>query len=161
MLEITISAILVFIVVSLLLIGYTILDIHDQLIPNQFILLGALIGITVAILSGHFLNHIILHITTFLFMAIVGYALFQIGSFGGADVKIILILSIVSPGLEFTSWENPIFEAILIAGIQLAIMLGGGYVYSKIRKQNENTGPVPLIPFLLLSYMLLQLLAFF
>ena len=161
MLEITILAIVVFIVASILLIGYTILDIHDQLIPNRFILLGALIGITVTILSGHFLHHIILHIAAFLFMAIVGYTLFHIGSFGGADVKVVLILSVVSPGLEFTSWGNPVFEAILIAGVQLAVMLGGGYVYSKIKKQIEKTGPVPLIPFLLLAYLLLQLLAFF
>ena len=161
MIEVTISDILVFVTIIILLIGYSILDIRDQRISNQFILLGSLVGAAAAILSGHLIQYPILHVTGFLFMLIVGYALFRIGSFGGADVKIVLILSIVSPGLEFTSWESPILEAIMIAGIQLAVMLGGGLLYSKIKNQENRTGPIPLIPLLLVAYLLLQLLAFF
>ncbi len=161
MLEITSSAIVVFTYTLMILVCYTILDIRDQRIPNHYIIAGGGVGFVVVILSGHLLEYSLLHITAFLFMMVVGYALFHIGSFGGADVKIVLILSLMSPGLEFTSWENPVFEAILIAGLQLVIMLGGAFVYSKIRSQRERTTPIPLIPLLLVGYLLLQLLAFF
>ncbi len=161
MIEITISAVLVCMVTSILLGGYSILDICNQQIPNRLVLAGGLIGFIVVIFSGHLLQDMILHVTSILFMMVVGYALFRIGSFGGADVKIVILVSIVSPGLEFISWENPVLEAVLIAGLQIIMTLVGGYGYSKIMNWQERKKPIPLIPFLLVAYLLLQLLALF
>ena len=161
MLEITISALVSFVTMSTLLTIYSIFDFRDRLVPNQTIFAGAIIGFVVVLISGHLIQHLALHLTAAAIMIILGYTLFRIGSFGGADFKVTLIVAIVSPGLEFTSWSNPILEGILIAGLQLIVMLAGGYVYSKRRVYKENMKTIPLIPLLFGAYLILQLLAIF
>jgi len=161
MFEFTIPAILSFMAMSSMLVIYGTRDIHSQIIPNRMILVGGTIGTLLVIFSGHFMQHILLHLISVIFVLFLGYALFQIGAFGGADVKVVMIVAIVSPGLEFATWDNPLIEGVVVAGVQLLVMLVGGHVYSRVRKTMKEGNSIPLIPFLLGAYLSLQLLAIF
>lgn len=143
---------------SSLLIIYAWLDCRNKVIPNRIILIGLCMGTLIVILSGHLLQYMVLHITSGLFMLILGYTLFRIGAFGGADVKTVLTIAIVSPGIEFASWNDPILEAVFIAGLQLGAMMGGGYLYSRMKAVERRPKVIPLIPVLLGAYLVLQLL---
>lgn len=161
MLDVTLSTMLSFATMSILLTIYALFDFRQQLIPNQIILAGFIIGSLIVIFSGHVLQNIILHLTSSLFVTILSLILFRLGAFGGADVKIVITVAIISPGIEFASWNNQFFEAVLAAGLQLVSMLAGGYLYSKIRVDRRGLRVVPLIPILLSAYLALQLLALF
>jgi Flp pilus assembly protein protease CpaA len=101
----------------------------------------------------------LLHLTAALLTLTLGYVLFRIGALGGADVKILFTISILSPGIEFANWENPILEGILIVGLLFMIPLIVGYLISQ-RKTDEGD-VIPLIPVILGTYLVLQLLALF
>ncbi|TFG34225.1 hypothetical protein EU527_04675 [Candidatus Thorarchaeota archaeon] len=161
MLAVTFSTILSFATMSTILIFYSVLDCRDRTIPNQVIVLGLCAGLLIVTFSGHLLQYMELHLISGVFMLTIGYILFRVGAFGGADMKTALTISLVSPGLEFTSWGDPIIEAVLIAGLQLAFMMCGGYLYSKIKGVERERRVVPLIPFLLGAYLILQLFALF
>ena len=104
-------------------------------------------------------DYALLHLTAVLVALILGYFLFRIGAFGGADAKVLLTIAIISPGIEFASWGNPVLEGILAVGIQLVITLAIGYLISQ-RKTNDSE-VIPLIPILFGAYLALQLLALF
>lgn len=158
-LVITFSAISSFVFMVGLFIIYSIFDIRSREVPNRVMLMGGVLGSGVILLSGHLAEHISLHLTAVVFTLILGYVLFRIGSLGGADVKTLLTIAIISPGLEFASWTDPMLEGIMIAGMLLAITLLTGYLISK-RKTDDST-LIPLIPILFSAYLVLQLLAFF
>jgi Flp pilus assembly protein protease CpaA len=109
------------------------------------------------LLNGHLVENALLHLSAILVALLLGYSLFRIGSLGGADVKTILTVAIISPGIEFAIWENPIMEGILIVGLQLVIMLVVGYLISQ--RKTDETDVIPLVPILLGAYLVLQLLA--
>ncbi len=114
-------------------------------------------GLSIALRFGHIEEYALLHLTAVLVTLVLGYILFRIGSFGGADVKTIFTIAIVSPGIEFASWENPVFEAVLIVGLQLVITLAIGYLIAQ--RKTDGSEVVPLIPVIFAAYLVLQLLA--
>jgi Flp pilus assembly protein protease CpaA len=156
---ITMSTIASFVFTTCLLFIYAVLDIRTRKVPNQVVLIGGIVGLSVVLVFGHIIDYALLHLTAALFSLILGYALFRIGAFGGADVKVLFTITIISPGTEFGSWGNPILEGILVVGLQLVITLAVGYAISQ-RKPDE-TEVIPLIPLLLGAYLVLQLLALF
>jgi Flp pilus assembly protein protease CpaA len=94
----------------------------------------------------------------------VSFLLFRIGAIGGADVKALLIVAILSPGIQLAMWDSPILEALVGGGMELFIMLSLGYAYTKrpssLRSNSDaRVRTVPLIPLLLLGYILIQILS--
>ena len=74
-----------------------------------------------------------------------------------------IIIALTSPGVLFASWTEPIFEGIIVSGLEIVIMLLLGLLYTKQRKQRESPEEkqvVPLLPLLLIAYLAVQLLAF-
>jgi Flp pilus assembly protein protease CpaA len=153
------STIASFVFTTSLLIMYAVGDIRTRKIPNRALLIGGIMGLAVVLRFGHIVDYAILHLTAALVALILGYTLFRIGAFGGADVKVLFTIALISPGIEFASWENPILEGIMAVGLQLVITLAVGYLIS-LRKTDE-TEVIPLIPILLGAYLVLQLLALF
>lgn len=156
---ITGSTIASFVFTTILLFMYAVLDIRTRKVPNQVLLIGGIIGLAVVLRFGHIVDYTVLHLTAVLVALILGYTLFRIGSFGGADAKVLFTIAIISPGIEFASWENPILEGILAVGLQLGITLLYGYLIS--RRKTGPTEVIPLIPILFGAYLVLQLLALF
>ncbi len=146
-----------FVFTTVLLIMYAILDIRTRKVPNQVMLIGGIVGLAVVLRFGHIVDFALLHLTAVLVALILGYTLFRIGAFGGADVKVLFTIAIISPGIEFASWENPILEGIVAVGLQLVITLLCGYLIS--RRKTDGTEVIPLIPILFGAYLVLQLLA--
>ncbi len=161
-LELTLSTIMSFLITSLLLLVYSWMDLKDRKVPNQVMLVGFVIGIGSIIVTGHFIERIELHVIASVFVCILSYGLFRLKSIGGADFKSLITIAIISPGIEFTTWESPLYEAIIGAGLQIGVMLFLGYLVWKIttREENETKRPTPLIPLLLVAYFAVQLLAF-
>ena len=158
-LVITGSTIASFVFTAALLFMYAVLDFRTRKVPNQVMLIGGILGLGVILLFGHIVDYAILHLTAVLVALILGYTLFRIGSLGGADVKTILTIAIISPGIEFTTWENPVLEGIVAVGFQLMITLLCGYLISQ--RKTEETEIIPLIPILYGAYLVLQLMALF
>ncbi len=158
-LEITASAIFSFTFATILLFTYSVFDLRTRKVPNQVMLAGAIVGLVIVIISGHILEQAMLHLTAVLVTLVLGYILFRIGSFGGADVKAIFTIAIISPGVEFASWGNPVLEGIVIVGLLIMISLIAGYLISQ--RKTEETSIIPLIPILLGAYLVLQLIALF
>jgi hypothetical protein len=67
-------------------------------------------------------------------------------------------VAILSPGIELGDWSDYFLEAVLGFGLQVGVMLLGGYVYWRFK--NKESTP-PLIPLLFLGYLIVQALAFF
>jgi Flp pilus assembly protein protease CpaA len=115
------------------------------------------LAIGLVLLDGQLLSETVLHATAILFSLVLSYVLYRIGAIGGADVKALMTLAIVSPGAAFIVWEDPILEAVVNMGMVMGMMLLLGFLYWKLVKETSNwdTKP-PLIPFLLLSYIIIQ-----
>jgi Flp pilus assembly protein protease CpaA len=158
-LVITLSSISSFTFMVILFIIYCVFDIRYREIPNRAILIGGVLGLGVILFSGHLAEHALLHLTAVILTGILGYVLFRIGSLGGADVKILLTIAIISPGVEFASWSDPILEGIMVVGILLSITLMAGYLVSK--RKTDDSIVIPLIPIMFCVYLVLQLLALF
>ena len=156
---ITMSTIASFAFTTSLLIMYAVLDIRTRKVPNQALLIGGITGLAVVLRFSHIVDYAILHLTAAFVALILGYTLFRIGAFGGADVKVLFTIALISPGIEFASWGIPILEGIMAVGLQLVITLAIGYLFS-LRKTDESE-VIPLIPILLGAYLVLQLLALF
>ena len=156
---ITMATFASFVFTTCLLLIYAVFDLRTRKVPNQVLLIGGIVGFGVVLRFGHIVDYAILHLTAALVALILGYILFRIGAFGGADVKVLFTIAIISPGIEFTSWGNPIMEGILAVGLQLVITLTIGYLIAQ--RRTEGTEPIPLIPILLGAYLVLQLLALF
>ncbi|MFW9975518.1 MAG: prepilin peptidase [Candidatus Thorarchaeota archaeon] len=159
-LDITFASIMSFFTITLLLVVYSILDLKDRRVRNEFIIAGGLVGGIVLIFTGHLTSNLVLHSTAFLLVVPIAYILFRIGSIGGADVKVLYVLAFISPGIELGILSEPVLEAIIGLGGELVVMLLGGYFYWRWRDGNENLAP-PLIPFLLTGYLTIQIFALF
>jgi len=155
----TMSTFASFVFTTALLLMYAVLDIRTREVPNRVLLIGGITGLAVVIRFSHIVDYALLHLTAALVALILGYALFRIGAVGGADVKTLFSIAIISPGIEFASWGNPIVEGILVVGLQLMITLFIGYLITQ--RKAEESEIVPLIPILFGAYLVLQLLALF
>ena len=159
-LDLSIESIVPFVTVTSLLVIYSILDIRERRIKNEFVLVGGVVGCVVLILTDHFVTNIVLHATAIVTILPLAYILFRIGSIGGADAKILFVVGLISPGVELGVWSQQVLEAIVGVGGELIVMLLGGYLYWRFRGNSEDTTP-PLIPFLLVGYLAIQLIALF
>ncbi|NHJ12192.1 MAG: prepilin peptidase [Candidatus Thorarchaeota archaeon] len=159
--EATITSTISFIVMSVFLLVFGILDAREQRVPNSYTLMGIAIGAAIVTATGRFFEQPTLHVTAILVMILLPLVLYRIGAIGGADAKALLLIAILSPGIEFATWPDLILEGILISGLEIAIMLFLGVLYWQLRaaEQRERSA-VPLIPFLLVAYLVVQLFAF-
>jgi Flp pilus assembly protein protease CpaA len=160
--EMTIPSLISFTVCVVLLVTYAILDLRNRKVPNQLMIIGGFCGLLVVIFTGHLLNNPWLHASAFAFTVLFSLLLYRIGAIGGADFKVLIIIAVTSPGVSFTSWTEPIYEGIIASGLEIAIMLLLGLIYSKSskrKKSSEESSVVPLLPLLLLAYLGVQLLA--
>ncbi len=121
-------------------------------------LAGGVIGLAIVILTGHLIQNPLLHLTAPLFVIVLSYVLFRIGTIGGADLKALFILSIISPGIELALWIDPVLEAVVGGGLEMLIMLILGYAYSSWSRKDKDRG-TPLIPFLSIAFVIIQILA--
>jgi Flp pilus assembly protein protease CpaA len=141
-----------------ILIFFSMLDIRYRRIANHIVLIGGTIGFAVTVFTGHLVQSPLLHLAAFLFVIVICYVLFRIGAIGGADLKILAIVSIISPGIELALWVDPVIEVIIGSGLMILTMLIFGYVYSS-RSMKTSERSTPLVPFLSVAYVLIQLLA--
>lgn len=159
-LDLSIAAISSFFTITSLLVVYSILDIRERRVPNEYIVVGGVVGCIVILLTGHFVSNIVLHVVALVIVFAMGYTLFRMRSIGGADVKSLLLVALISPGIELRVLNIPVLEAVAGMGGVFMVMLLGGYLYWRLEINDENTTP-PLIPFLLLGYLAIQILALF
>ncbi|TXT56665.1 MAG: conserved membrane protein of unknown function [Candidatus Thorarchaeota archaeon] len=144
----------------IILIIFSWMDISTRRIPNKVILTAGIIGGLVIVMTGHFEANLLVHLVGMLFVIPLSVYLFQIGAIGGADAKTLWYIVIVSPGIEIGHCWNPILEAIIAAGLQIIIMLALGHLYwIKYEKNSSKSQRPPLIPFLFMGYLVVQLLA--
>ncbi|MHA1903253.1 MAG: prepilin peptidase [Candidatus Thorarchaeota archaeon] len=160
-LEISLAGVLCFLAATVLLAVYSRMDLQDRSVPNRVILVGGIVGFSVAVLSGHYFENIALHNASLIFALLVGYILFRIGAIGGADVKALVTISLVSPGISFLWWVDPVLEGVMVSGLEMVIMLllGQFWAYRMITsKESEEYQTPALIPFLFVGFLLVQLL---
>ena len=142
----------------------SLLDLKSRLVPNNFILGEIVISVFVVVISGRLLSQMTLHIFSLLIALGLGYLLFKIGALGGGDVKTVVVISLISPGIEPTTGVTYLLEAILGFGVPLVIALFVGELYVRyyrgISEHKTNLQPA-LIPYLFGGYLLLQLLGLF
>jgi len=157
-LDISVESVMSLLTVISLLVVYSILDIRDREVKNELVIAGGAIGGIVLILTGHIALSLVLHLTGLLLAIPIAYILFRLGSIGGADAKVLFVVAFVSPGIELGILTQPLLEAIIGLGGELIVMLLGGYIYWRVRRNEENAIP-PLIPFLFLGYLMIQVFA--
>jgi Flp pilus assembly protein protease CpaA len=159
-LEITEARLLAFACVVVILTIYSILDLRERRVSNDVIISGIIIGLILDAASGHIISALPLHLIALSFTSIMALGLFRLGAIGGADAKSVVTVSLVSPGIEFSMMENQIFEGIVGCAIMLFIMFLLGHIY-QVMKKDRPSPTTPLIPFLLMGYLVIQLLALF
>jgi Flp pilus assembly protein protease CpaA len=158
-LEVTVASIVSFTGTTVLLLIYSLFDLRKRCVPNPVVIAGGAIGIAIVTLTGHLSSQVLLHLSAITFMLSVGYILFRVGALGGADVKAAVSIAILSPGIEFGHWSNPIFEGIMASGLLLGIVLLCAYLFAKSGKRREDSRTIPLLPIMLVAYLGLQVLA--
>jgi preflagellin peptidase FlaK len=158
-LEITVPSIVSFVSTITLLLIYSLLDLHERRVPNRVMIAGGTIGVGIVTLTGHLFNQMLLHLSAIVFMLCVGYLLFRLRVFGGADVKTVVSIAILSPGIEFSNWSDPILEGAVASGLLLGIVLLSAYLFSKSERRSEELRMIPLLPIVLVAYLGMQLLA--
>ena len=138
-LDLSIVSIVTFLTITSLLVVYSILDIRDRRVMNEVVFAGGVVGCIVSILTGHFIANLVLHLTALLLVIPLAYILFRIGSIGGADAKILFIVALISPGIELGILSQPILEAIVGIGGELVVILLGGYLYWRFKRNEDNS----------------------
>jgi len=157
-LDLSFASIVSLLIITSLLVLYSILDCRNRRVMNEVILAGGAVGFLSVVFTGHIISNIILHMTALLLVIPLIYILYRIGSIGGADAKVLFIIALVSPGIELGYWDQPVLEAVVGLWGELLIMLLGGYLYLRLKGRDENTIP-PLLPFLLFGYITIQIIA--
>ncbi len=152
----------IFTVVTLLSV-FALSDIRTRRVTNTQMIMGIFVGTTSIVLSGHLLLYPVNHVMAILIVTPIAYLLWRMGSIGGADVKCLLLVAIVSPGIELVELQSPLFEVIVGNLLQILLMLATGYLYQQFVHIRSSTTitvrPTPLIPFLLFAYLVTQMLA--
>lgn len=133
-------------------------DLRHRRVSNQVLLVLGIGGLAMVSSTGHLFEEWVLHVTAIVTFLVLGYTLFRLGAVGGADFKTSLIIGVVSPGVELGSWTDSVFEAVITSTVELAIMLLLGYLYWRMMKKIDSQS-IPLIPGLLIAYLLVQILA--
>ncbi len=154
--------IVVFIECVVVLTWFSHVDISTRRIPNRQILVALVLASLTVIASGYLFDHLILHASAVGFTGFMVCVLYRLGSIGGGDVKLLLIVAFLSPGVIFVSGMNPVFEGIIASGLLIFGMLLLGWLYSRMCEKKDASCPrtiIPLVPCLTLSYIILQTIA--
>ncbi|MGV9169871.1 MAG: prepilin peptidase [Promethearchaeia archaeon] len=140
------------------LIGYY--DFKKREIDNTIMVASAILGGLLTLLSGHLFEFQWQHLVAVPFTVVLATILFNVGAIGGADLKALVIISIISPRIEFHDVLNPIFECVISISVQILVMLILGQIwYILNRKQDSESETVPpLLPFLLIGYISIQII---
>lgn len=138
------------------------LDIKTRRIPNRLIWLEGTLSVLFVLISGRVVTQPFLHVYSFTFSLAMGYLLFKVGSMGGGDVKTLVVISIASPGVEFVELMSGTLEAIIAVGCILFVTLLFGHLHvilykERLQETRSRMSP-PLIPYLLMGYILIQVL---
>jgi len=138
------------------------MDLKDRRVANRVVLIGGIVGFGLVVVTGHIIERSILHLTAVIFVFVISYTMFRLNALGGADVKSLVTVAIISPGIEFTTWDNPVFEAVIGAAMGLLLMILLGFAYWKFTTKPDSKvhRVTPLLPMLLIAYLFVQLLAF-
>ncbi len=155
-LNFTVMSIASFLTIIALLVIYSILDIRDRKVRNAIVFVGGVVGCLILVLTGHFVYNVVLHLSALLLVVPLSFILFRIGSIGGADAKVLFTIALLSPGIEMGAWSQPILEAIVGLGGELIVMLLGSYLYWRYKTGERSP---PMIPILLMGYLIVQLFA--
>ncbi|MHA1771381.1 MAG: prepilin peptidase [Candidatus Thorarchaeota archaeon] len=158
LIEMTLPHILSFFVVVVVLIQFSILDLRYRRVSNRYTMASIVVGCALITLTGLIFTELWIHLCAIILMSWFVLVLYRIGALGGADVKILLFVSITSPGLEFVTWNNFVLEALVGTGMVVVLMLILASVYSRTGRSMEHT-QTPLIPFMLISYLCIQMIA--
>lgn len=137
----------------------TVLDLRERRIPNRIIVVFAITGALLVVVTGHLAQDWILHLSSTATFLTLGYILFKMGAIGGGDLKTSLLIGLVSPGLELVGWADPVLEGFMISAIELAIMLLLGYLAGRIR--DHSHARIPLIPLIFVAYLAVQIMSVF
>jgi Flp pilus assembly protein protease CpaA len=156
-LEITIASILSFVAMTVLLLVYSLFDLRTRQVPNRIMIIGGMVGFIIVIFTGHLFEQALLHLSASVFMIVVSFLLFRVGAFGGADAKAVVTIAILSPGVEFGNWSEPILEGIISSGLLLVMVLFVAYVFSQYKQKRARINVTPLLPIILVAYLILQL----
>ncbi len=158
-LEITAQGLIAFGLAAALLVMFSTMDIKTRRVPNDIVAMALMIGLLTGVVTGHLLNQIYLHLVAISIAFLFTIPLFYRGAIGGADAKTVLLVACISPGFEFGQLGDVVFEGILGVLVPLLVMFIIGILYRKKQVEPDDR-PIPLIPFLLVGYLLVQLLAF-
>jgi len=148
----------------MLLLVFSFLDVRERKVSNGILSAGGLVGCVVSIFTGQLFSRPFLYLSALSFVLALSYVLFRLGALGGADVKALIVVTLTSPGVVYAHWENQIYEGVMIGAIEILVMLFVGYLYWQIRRRSGRTNSeervVPLIPLLLVGYMVVQMMPF-
>ena len=97
-------------------------------------------------------------IASFVYVVIVLFTFSEMDLKDRRVPKSILLIACISPGIEFGVYENLFLEVSIGCLIPVLLMLILGYVYYR-KKAEDNTRTTPLIPFLLIGFVAVQLFA--
>ena len=153
----SISSIVIVLYVILLLLVLSVADIRSRTAPNSYLVGGGGIGILIEIAMG-VEPEIILRVISLAFTMALALSLYRIGAVGGGDVKTLIVVALLSPGLPTTTCDYEVLEAVLAGGIELFVMLLLGTIHSRFRSDGGRTSEItPLIPYLLVGYLVVQI----
>ncbi len=148
----------------ILLLVFSFLDVRERKVSNGILFAGGLAGCVVSILTGQLSSRPFLYLSTLSFVLALSYVLFRLDALGGADVKALLVVALTSPGVGYAHWENQIYEGVMIGAIEILMMVFLGYLYWQIRRRSgkniSEERVVPLIPLLLVGYVVVQMMPF-
>jgi Flp pilus assembly protein protease CpaA len=141
---------------------YSLYDLRERIVPNRITHSGIALASGIVLIDGQLILEPLLHTTAVLFSVMLSYVLYRLGTLGGADVKALMTLAIASPGSALMVWDDPILEAVISIGSATAVMLLLGFLYWKLATMNVKWNPKPpLIPFLLMAFIAIQIIALF
>jgi Flp pilus assembly protein protease CpaA len=155
--EITIQGVMAFGLTVSLLTLFSIMDLKTRRVSNEVMIMSLSLGVLMNIVTGHLLDQLYLHLVGVFIAIVFVVPLFYMNTLGGADVKAVILLQFISPGLELGTFEEFITEGMIGVFIPLLFMLVLGLLYSRSDRKID-TEKTPLIPFLLVGYLLMQLI---
>ncbi|MCF2135703.1 MAG: prepilin peptidase [Candidatus Thorarchaeota archaeon] len=150
--------ILSFLTVVIALIPFSILDLRYRRVSNRYTMASIVVGCMLITLTGQIFIELWIHLFAIVLMLWFVLVLYRIGSLGGADVKILLFVSITSPGLVFVVWDDFIIEGLVGTGMMVVLILILASTYSRTKRSTQHDR-TPLVPFMLIAYLCIQMLS--
>ncbi|MHA2423914.1 MAG: prepilin peptidase [Candidatus Thorarchaeota archaeon] len=155
--EITIQGLLAFSLAVALLMFFSLMDLKTRKVPNEVMSMSFALGVLMSIVTGHLIDQLYLHLVGIIFAVVFAIPLFYMNAIGGADVKTVILLQFISPGLELGTFTEFVTEGMIGVFALLLSMLVLGLLYSR-REEKIDRKRTPLIPFLFVGYLVMQLI---